>query len=58
MIQSFQLPARITVTRDMEETYSREKEKLMESLEKVSDLYATNDGGSAISRESFLSCLP
>ena len=53
--EKYQLPSRKIVTKDIEETYKREKEKLMESLKKVPDLYATNDGGSAINGESFLS---
>ena len=51
----FELPSRMTVTRDMEHTYANEKEKLIRKLDKVDFLFGTNDGGSAINGESFVS---
>ena len=51
----FLLPTRSTVTRDVEDAYKVEKDKLIEKLKNVRYLYGTNDGGSALNGESFLS---
>ena len=51
----FELPSRHTVVRDMEATYKVEKKKLEKKLERVDFVHGTNDGGSAINGESFLS---
>lgn len=51
----YELPSRMTVTREMEATYKSEKEKLVNKLKNVEFLHGTNDGGSAINGESFLS---
>ena len=51
----FELPSRMTVTRDTEATFKVEKEKLMKKLKRVDFLHGTNDGGSGINGESFVS---
>ena len=51
----YNLPSRGTIVNDIEKTYKSEKEKLVEKLKLVSDVYGTNDGGSALNGESFLS---
>ena len=51
----FELPSRSTIARDVEATYKVEKEKMVEKLKDVPYLHGTNDGGSAINGESFLS---
>lgn len=51
----FDLPSKQTVTRDMEATYKVEKAKLIQKLKKVHFLHGTNDGGSAINGEAFVS---
>ena len=43
------------MTKDMEATYKVEKEKLVKKLKKVPFLFGTNDGGSALNGEYFLS---
>ena len=51
----YQLPSRSTLVRDVEGAYEVEKEKMIDKLKQVPFLYGTNDGGSAINGESFLS---
>ena len=51
----YELPSRSTLVRDVEIAYKVEKEKMIEKLKEVPFLYGTNDGGSAINGESFLS---
>jgi hypothetical protein len=48
----FELPSRMTLTRDMETTYNSEKGNLIEKLDTVDVVFGTNDGGSAINGES------
>ena len=50
----FELPSRMTVTRDIETSYISEKGKLIEKLKTVDFVFGTNDGGSAINGESFV----
>ena len=50
----FKLPSRHSLTRDMETTYKSEMDKLITTLEGVDFVFGTNDGGSAINGESFV----